>query len=136
MAQHFTPEEANRLLPRIEPLVRELVEKRRALRGQQEALAAFQAKARGNGGVSRGPEVVAARQAAERIAAQLRQGIEEVQAFGCVLKDLEMGLVDFPAVRDGAEVYLCWRLGEDRIAFWHGIDEGYAGRKPLIEGPG
>ena len=112
------------------------MEKRRALRGQQETLAAFQAKARGNGGVSRGPEVAAARQAAERLAAQLRQGIEEVQAFGCVLKDLEMGLVDFPAVRDGAEVYLCWRLGEDRIGFWHGIDEGYAGRKPLIEGPG
>ncbi len=135
MARPFTPEEANRLLPRIEPLVRELMEVRRSLREQQEVLAAFQAKARGNGGVSRGPEVMAARQAAERLTAQLRQGIEEVQAFGCVVKDLEMGLVDFPAIRDGVEVYLCWRIGEDRIAFWHGTEEGYGGRKPLTEEP-
>ena len=135
MAQRFTPEEANRLLPRLEPLLRDLVEKRRALREQQEILAAFRAKVRGNGGVSRGHEVVAARQASERLTAQLQQGIQDIQAFGCVVKDADQGLVDFPAMRDGVEVYLCWRLGEDRIAFWHGTDEGYAGRKTLAEEP-
>jgi hypothetical protein len=131
MGRHFTLEEANRLLPRIRPMVRDLVERRRALREPQQVLTAFQAKARGNGGVARGPEVVAARQAVQRLTAELRQGIEKLQELGCVLKDLDMGLVDFPALQDGREVYLCWRLGEERIAFWHGTDEGYAGRKPL-----
>ncbi|HEY7675893.1 MAG TPA: DUF2203 domain-containing protein [Candidatus Methylomirabilis sp.] len=135
MARHFTLDEANRLLPRLEPLLRGLVEQRRALRERQQILSEFQARARGNGGVSRGPEVLAARQAAKRLTAQIRQGIEEVQALGCVVKDLDMGLVDFPAIRNGVEVYLCYRLGEDRIAFWHGTDEGYAGRKPLADEP-
>lgn len=133
MAQHFTPDEANRLLHRVEPLLRDLVEKRRALREQQGTFAAFQAKARGNGGTAAGPEVAAARRAAERLAAELRQGMEDLQALGCLVKDLDMGLVDFPAMRNGVEVYLCYRLGEDRIAFWHGTDEGFAGRKPLTD---
>lgn len=133
MAQHFTPDEANRLLQRVEPLLRDLVDKRRALREQQEILAAFQAKTRGNGDAAAGPEVVAARRAAEQLTAHLRQGIEDLQALGCVVKDLDMGLLDFPAKRNGVEVYLCYRLGEDRIAFWHGTDEGYAGRKPLTD---
>lgn len=131
MARHFTADEANRLVQRIRPRVQELVEGRRRLRAQQEVLAAFQAKARANGGVAAGPEMLAARQAVARLTAELREGIEEIQALGCILKDLDLGLVDFPAIRNGQEIHLCWRLGEDRIAFWHGPDEGYAGRKPL-----
>lgn len=60
----------------------------------------------------------------------------ELEELGGVLKDLDMGLVDFPTVADGSEVYLCWRLGEDGIHYWHGLDEGYAGRKPLWTLPG
>jgi hypothetical protein len=131
MARFFTPEEANRLLARVRPMLEELMVQRRALREQQEVLAAYRAKARGNGGVARGAEVVAAKQAVDRLTTQIREGIEQIQSLGCVVKDLEMGLVDFPAFRNGQEVYLCYRLGEDRIAFWHGLDEGYAGRKPL-----
>ncbi len=119
------------MLGRVRPLLEELVAQRRALREQQEVLAAFQAKARGNGGVARGAEVVAAKQAVDRLTTQIREGIEQIQSLGCVVKDLEMGLVDFPAFRNGQEVYLCYRLGEERIAFWHGLDEGYAARKPL-----
>jgi hypothetical protein len=81
--------------------------------------------------VARGRDVVAARQAVDRITAEIRQGLQEIQTLGCVVKDLDMGLLDFPALRDGQEVYLCWRVGEDRIESWHGIDEGYTGRKPL-----
>ena len=131
MPRHFTPDEANRLLARLGPMMQELVAQRRALREQQEILAAFQAKAGGNGGVARGREVVAARQAMDRITAQLRQGLQDIQELGCVVKDLDMGLLDFPAVRNGTEVYLCWRVGEERIDYWHGVDEGFAGRKPL-----
>ena len=131
MPRHFTPDEANRLLQRIGPMMENLVARRNALREHQELLAAFRTKAGGNGGVARGRDVVAARQAVDRITAEIRQGLQEIQALGCVVKDLDMGLLDFPALRDGQEVYLCWRVGEDRIESWHGIDEGYTGRKPL-----
>ena len=66
-------------------------------------------------------------QAREKIAEAIRQ----IHETGCVVKDLDEGLVDFPSMREGREVYLCWKLGEEHIGYWHGIDEGFAGRKPL-----
>jgi len=57
--------------------------------------------------------------------------VERVQSYGCQLKDMEMGLIDFPAIRDGREVYLCWKLGEEQIGYWHDVEAGYAGRQPL-----
>jgi len=59
--------------------------------------------------------------------------IEQVQEFGCVIKDLDMGLIDFPTLLRGVEVYLCWKLGEPTIAHWHGTSEGFASRKPIDE---
>jgi hypothetical protein len=67
----------------------------------------------------------------DKIAEQLARTVEEIQKTGCLVKDLETGLVDFPSQRGGEEVYLCWKLGEARIGYWHGIEEGFAGRKPL-----
>ncbi len=61
----------------------------------------------------------------------MRDAIEELQEAGCELKDPDTGLIDFLSLRDGREVYLCWRLGEDRIRFWHDLDTGFAGRQPL-----
>ena len=61
----------------------------------------------------------------------IRAGLEEIHRLGGVTKDLGLGLVDFPHLRDGREVNLCWRYGERRITHWHGLDEGYAARKPL-----
>jgi hypothetical protein len=61
----------------------------------------------------------------------MRTGLEEIQSLGGVIKDLGLGLVDFPHVRAGRTVNLCWRYGEQRITHWHGLDEGYAARKPL-----
>ena len=63
--------------------------------------------------------------------AVLRREVEGLNAKGIVLRDPESGLVDFPAKREGREVFLCWRLGEDRVAFWHGPESGFAGRRPL-----
>ena len=57
--------------------------------------------------------------------------VNRIQDSGVVVKDLDMGLVDFPSLLDGEEIYLCWKLGEDHIGFWHGIDEGFTGRKPI-----
>ena len=71
----------------------------------------------------------------DKVAGQLARAVEEIQQTGCLVKDLEMGLVDFPSRRGGEEVYLCWKLGEERIGYWHGIEEGFAGRKPLDEAP-
>jgi hypothetical protein len=66
-----------------------------------------------------------------RGAETLRTGLEQIQELGGVTKDLELGLVDFLHLREGREVNLCWRYGEQRITHWHGLDEGYARRKPL-----
>ncbi len=67
----------------------------------------------------------------ESALSRVRNAIEQVQGLGCVVKDLEMGLVDFPTLFRGEEVYLCWKLGEDAIGFWHGVDEGFRGRKAI-----
>src|SRR5437773_2267938 len=67
----------------------------------------------------------------QRVAETIKAALERILWTGCLVKDLDMGLLDFPAVIDKEEVYLCWKLGEDRIRFYHRQDEGYAGRKPL-----
>src|SRR3989304_3768343 len=69
----------------------------------------------------------------EESGARLRQAAEEIESFGCLLKDLDIGLVDFPCRLGGGEGYLCWKLGEPGIQFWHHVEEGLAGRKPLDE---
>jgi hypothetical protein len=69
----------------------------------------------------------------DHAAARLMEAVNRIQETGCLVKDLDLGLVDFPSLLKGEEVYLCWKLGEERIAFWHGIEEGFAGRKPLDE---
>ncbi len=66
---------------------------------------------------------------------QLAEAISKIQETGCVVKDLDEGLVDFPTLLDDEEVYLCWKRGEERIRYWHRTDEGFAGRKPLHDPP-
>ena len=70
----------------------------------------------------------------EEVAAALQQAIEGIHEFGCVVKDLDIGLIDFPTLFQGEEVYLCWKLGEAGIQFWHGVHEGFRGRKPIDAG--
>jgi hypothetical protein len=67
----------------------------------------------------------------DRYGESLKEAIERIQEYGCVIKDLDIGLVDFPTLFRGQEVYLCWKMGESGIGFWHGTDEGFAGRKPI-----
>ena len=71
----------------------------------------------------------------ESLAGALRDAVSEIESNGCVVKDLEMGLVDFPSKVNDEQVFLCWKLGEPAIRFWHRMDEGYAGRKPLDHAP-
>ena len=67
----------------------------------------------------------------ERAAAAIARAVDGIQELGAIVKDIDRGLVDFPALREGEEVLLCWQLGEEEIRYWHGADEGFAGRKEL-----
>jgi hypothetical protein len=67
----------------------------------------------------------------EAAAKQINSLVDKVQGMGVELKDMEIGLVDFRTIREGREVYLCWKLGEESVSYWHELDTGYAGRKPL-----
>ena len=125
MAQkYFTLEDANALLP----LVRVLMEQMFDLREQAMALRPdvwpVLEKAAGNGGSRKAGELLEIFQQFETI-------FKELKGLGCEMKGLEQGLVDFPAMRDGRMVYLCWQYNEPEISFWHDVDAGFAGRQPL-----
>ena len=127
----FTPEEANEALVRVRPLVERMVAARRALLDAQRRQAELVARVASNGGGLTPPDVSAVAAEAQQASAELVAVVEELQGLGVQVKDLDRGLVDFPCVHRGREVLLCWELGEEEVAFWHGADEGYAGRRPL-----
>ncbi len=104
----------------------ELRERLRELEGEQRALVRTIA---GNGSGfavndARGPEFKA-------LATELERCLIELEALGVLVKDVDLGLLDFPARREGEDVLLCWHVGEDRVTSWHGLEEGFAGRKPV-----
>jgi len=127
----FTPDEANALLEQVEPLVERLVERKRALDEAEAARAALLGRIAGNGGDLTPSDVADAVARVEREATAIGAIVDELQRLGVQVKDLDLGLLDFPWERDGEVVLLCWRVGEDEIGYWHGVDEGFAGRKPL-----
>lgn len=130
MPRYFSREEAEALLPQISVLLRQIQQSHRELQQTEGELHALRIKARGNGHDL--AERMTALQKAVTAQRELLSGlVGEVEAFGCELKDLNMGLIDFLSLRNGREMYLCWRLGEDRIRFWHYLDTGFAGRQPL-----
>jgi hypothetical protein len=127
----FTADEANAALSEVRPLVEAMVEGKRALDEAQERRDDVAQRIAGNGGGIPPAELGALETAVEEAAKALAGTIGEIQAMGVLVKDLDTGLVDFPAKRDGEDILLCWRLGEDEVAFWHGPEDGYAGRRPL-----
>jgi hypothetical protein len=127
----FTPDEANALLDELRPRVELLVEHKRRLDEADEARRGLQARIAGNGGDITPSDVTEITERVEREAKAIGAIVEEIQRHGVQIKDLDIGLLDFPWRRDREVVLLCWRLGEDEIGYWHGMDEGYAGRKPL-----
>ncbi len=134
-AKLFTLEEANSLLPRLEPLIWRLAIRRQELREHQEPLAEFRALASRSGGALPGSRYARAKEESARLLAEIHDGVRQVEDLGCVIKDLDLGLVDFLARRGREQVYLCWRLGEPEIRHWHGLHEGFAGRRPLGDDP-
>ena len=127
----FTPEEANAALAQVGPLVERLVERRATSSRAQARLAELVATVAGNGGgldPARAQTLVTAVGEAETLLAETLSSLAEA---GVIVRDADAGLVDFPAVREGLPVFLCWQLGEESVAWWHDPDGGFAGRKPL-----
>ena len=129
--RYFTVEEANRAVDALRPVVEQLVEHRRRFLAARERRADLTAQAGSNGGDLTPGDFAEVEQELEQEATSLAVCIEHIQSAGAQVKDLDQGLLDFPALLAGEEVLLCWRLGEDAIAYYHGTDEGFAGRKPL-----
>ncbi len=128
----FSPERANALIPRVAPLMEELWRKRRdlairllesdpVLRGIEPAPHARMATPRSPFTPGRFSEQKA----------EIVRLMNRIEAYGCVVKDIDLGLLDFPSMREGRAIYLCWKAGEERITHWHGMDEGYTERKSL-----
>jgi hypothetical protein len=130
-ARYFTPEEANALLPEVRPVAERLVGHRRAMTVLAARRARFVQRIAGNGGDFDPQEQRRLEEEFEREGAAVAACVAQLEELGVLVKDLDRGLVDFPALRQGEEVLLCWEVGEDEIAYWHGVDEGFAGRKPL-----
>jgi hypothetical protein len=127
----FTPEEANAALAELRPLVEAMVAAKRALDEAQEERDDVARRIAGNGGGIPPAELGALEEAVATAATELAAAIASIQALGVLVKDLDSGLVDFPAKRDGEDILLCWQLGEDEVAYWHGLEDGYSGRQPL-----
>ncbi|MGB8648289.1 MAG: DUF2203 domain-containing protein [Anaerolineae bacterium] len=120
----FTLEEANSYIPQIVELLTEMQEARKQIVESAPEVQATLKHAGGNGGSKKASEHLLLLQRFQVAHATLTD-------IGCELKDLEMGLVDFPSYRNETLVYLCWKLGEPRVAYWHDLDTGLAGRQPL-----
>jgi hypothetical protein len=129
--RHFTPEEANELLAEVRPVAEELVAQRRAFTATAARRARLTSRIAGNGGDFDPQEPRELEEQLEREAEEVARCVERLERLGVLVKDLDRGLVDFPALRRGEEVLLCWQVGEDEVAYWHGLEEGFAGRKPL-----
>ena len=131
MERNFSPDEANAALAELRPLVGEIVAAKRALDEAQERAEEMSARISGNGGGLPPAQLAEVQDLVSRSATVLARALERVQSLGVIVKDIDTGLIDFPSVRDGEDVLLCWQLGEDEVAFWHRYEDGYAGRRPI-----
>ena len=130
MAHYFTREEAEALLPQISVVLLKIQERRKVMQQSEEELGALHALSMGNGyhlheRIAKLQKVLAGQ------IQDLQELINELNDFGCELKDPSIGLIEFLSLRNGREIYLCWYLGEERINYWHYLDAGFAGRQPL-----
>jgi hypothetical protein len=131
MPRYFTPDEANAELQEIRPLAEELVSHRREQQRLQARRVELAAKIAGNGGGIESQSLAELETAEQHERIEIARCVNAIHERGAIVKDLDSGLLDFPALRQGEEILLCWRLGEDEVAHWHGLEEGFAGRKPL-----
>ncbi len=129
--RHYTLEEAEAALPWVRNAIDSMREATAELLDARTKLSALMETIRSNGGSTHEEEVDVVRSRVEKSTEALRLPLEEFESRGIIIRDLQRGLIDFVALRDGREVYLCWLYGEERIDYWHELDTGFAGRQPL-----
>jgi len=132
MTRTFTLSEAEALLPHLDRLLATVIKGRERLGELETMHEAILARIMVLGGVQLDPlQLAEGKRLRNDLGGAVRHAMEEIAGLGVQVKDLETGLLDFPSLRDGRVVLLCWRRGETHIAHWHGTDEGYAQRKPI-----
>lgn len=132
MPRFFTLLEAESLLPQVEGLLRTLIQLKQDHEMADGELNAINQRIALSGGmIPPREQIQQIRARREACARGLKMALEKIQEIGCELKDIDIGLIDFPTLYRGKEVYLCWKLGESGIGFWHHIEDGYRGRQPI-----
>jgi hypothetical protein len=126
----FTVDEANDLLPKLRPLVDQVLENIRRLKGASESVirregldpeaANLMNRLRDDGEIA-------------KLIGQVKGWVDEINSYGCICKGVEQGLIDFPCLLGSEVVFLCWQIGEPAVGYWHRIEDGFAGRKPLLD---
>ncbi len=124
MVKYFTPDEANQALPRVRALVQQVMHARQTIIDARPELWPVLEKGLGNGGSKKAGEMI---QEFRRV----EDGFRDLKDLGVVVKDISIGLVDFPALRAGREILLCWQYDEPEVAYWHELQSGYAGRQKM-----
>jgi hypothetical protein len=128
----FTPAEANELIPRLEVAVRELQTRAGELRGRIAELVKHDPTVR----QLPFPQIIERYPQLRESASRLAQTAEKIESYGCLLKDIDQGLVDFPwEMEEGRVVFLCWQFGEPAVIAWHPVDRGFAQRQPVAGAP-
>jgi hypothetical protein len=134
MPRYFTLDQAEQILPKVEAAVRTAIGLKADFQHADESLRDLSRRVMMSGGMVVNREsALLLRQTREDSAERLKEAMEQITEYGCQVKDLDIGLLDFPTLYRGREVLLCWRLGEQRIEYWHGLEEGFRGRKPIDE---
>ncbi len=130
----FTLDEAQTILPILESLLKTAIESKKIVETIDGEFQNIGHRVFLTGG-SQLDVIALARRKAEREKAlqRVKDSISEIDAAGVQVKDLDLGLLDFPCIVEGETILLCWKLGEEKIAHWHGVEEGFAGRKPIDE---
>jgi len=130
--RYFSPADVEALIPELTAVMERIRDARREAMAVEEGMKVEQQRITMAGGAAFDRDRWQADlNRRERLVEGMRAGLQAITRLGGVTKDVDQGLVDFPHLREGREVNLCWKFGEKAIRYWHGLDEGYAGRKPL-----
>lgn len=133
--KYFSRHEAEELLPLIEGFLKQAQEHKQAATAAQGELTKAASRIMVLGGSYPSySDLVRTKAESDHASAQIVETIAKIQETGCLVKDIDEGLIDFPSMMEGQEVFLCWKLGERRIEYWHGLEDGFAGRKRLDDG--
>ena len=130
MTRFYSIDQADARLRDLAPLLDKLRADRIEVAAARDDLARFRAT---NGNAGHAEELKTREDQIRALVHRMERYVSQLVAWDVTLRDIETGLVDFPALVNGRQVCLCWRLGEDRVGFWHELDSGFAGRRPLID---